>query len=61
MPAERHCPECGAPILSDAPGSYCARCLLELGIDEDEPEGNGSSELDEILASPAPTPVVRLH
>jgi serine/threonine protein kinase len=28
----KHCPKCGAHLPPDAPGGFCARCLLQLGL-----------------------------
>src|SRR5579862_830921 len=32
MSEPRNCPKCGAPLPDDAPGGFCARCLLQLGL-----------------------------
>jgi serine/threonine protein kinase len=32
MSGSKNCPKCGAPLPPDAPGGYCARCLLQLGL-----------------------------
>lgn len=32
MSEPKNCPKCGAPLPPDAPGGYCARCLLQLGL-----------------------------
>ena len=33
MSQAKNCPECGAPILADAPKGYCPACLVRLGAD----------------------------
>jgi serine/threonine protein kinase len=32
----KNCPKCGSPLPPDAPGGYCARCLLQLGLGIEE-------------------------
>src|SRR5580692_2297063 len=32
MSAQRHCPECGAPLLDDAPEGLCPACLVKVGL-----------------------------
>jgi serine/threonine protein kinase len=36
MSGSKHCPKCGAPLPLDAPGGYCARCLLQLGLEVED-------------------------
>ena len=31
MSQAKSCPECGAPILDDAPKGFCPACLVRLG------------------------------
>jgi serine/threonine protein kinase len=33
MSGSKKCPKCGASLPPDAPGGYCARCLLQLGLE----------------------------
>ncbi len=33
MSGPGNCPKCGAALPPDAPGGYCARCLLQLGLE----------------------------
>ena len=37
MSESQSCPKCGAHLPPDAPGGYCARCLLQLGIGIEDP------------------------
>ena len=46
MSQAKNCPECGAPILGDAPKGFCPACLVRLGADGLLPAG--------LLETPAP-------
>ena len=46
MSESKSCPKCGAHLPPDAPGGYCARCLLQLGL------GLGDTSVDAILEKP---------
>jgi len=37
MSGSKTCPKCGADLPPDAPGGYCARCLLQLGLGIENP------------------------
>lgn len=39
--AEHACPDCGAKLLSNAPGGLCPRCLLQLGLGRESPAEHG--------------------
>lgn len=39
MSQAKKCPECGAPILRDAPKGFCPACLVKLGADGLFPTG----------------------
>jgi len=39
MSQTKKCPDCGAPILGDAPKGYCPACLVKLGADGLIPAG----------------------
>ncbi len=38
MPAPKLCPECGALLADDDPGTYCAGCLIKHVLDEGPPQ-----------------------
>src|SRR6266496_6601861 len=37
MPESRKCSRCGAKLSADAPSGHCLPCLLQLGLQPDEP------------------------
>src|SRR5262245_37240930 len=43
-----HCPNCGAPLSTYAPGGHCPRCLLLQGLESDAP-GLADETPDETL------------
>jgi serine/threonine protein kinase len=49
-----HCPECGAPLPSDAPRGLCPDCLLNAGLApaSDSPAPEHDTHLDAIIPAP---------
>src|SRR5262245_2174396 len=42
MPDLQTCTTCGGPVPVDAPGAQCPRCLLEVGLGSDGPQGRAA-------------------